>query len=305
MDGEGGTMRRRKDVTAGNPERGAANRQTSHSGQEYCLKHALIDLLSRGLSDNAEGTKSCYEQRAGHLARILGHAPLSSLHHDDLQRYIDERIAEGAARETVRKELCVFRRSVSLAIRRGVPCQEPKALLPRFRTRYTPKKQWLSPSQFEALLSYVAVDRGFWLLCAVYLGARLGELERLLWEDLAPDLSVAHIRGTKTAGSDRHVPIHPRLVAELRKRRSQAGPLLPHWHNVRRDLALACAALGIPKTTPNDLRRTFASWLVQAGESSFVVAQLLGHSSSTMVERVYGRLAPATLRAAVSKLPQR
>jgi hypothetical protein len=47
--------------------------------------------------------------------------------------------------------------------------------------------------------------------------------------------------------------------------------------------------------TPNDLPRTFASWLVQAGESLFVVATLLGHSSTRMVERVYGRLDAAAL----------
>lgn len=75
--------------------------------------------------------------------------------------------------------------------------------------------------------------------------------------------------------------------------------------NRRGSLRLPRSALFQWMAKGEPLRRTFASWLVQAGESSFVVAQLLGHSSSTMVERVYGRLAPATLRAAVSKLPQR
>lgn len=295
---------RDKKEPSGPTDRRDTHRHTSDTSQTYLLKHSLLDLLSRGLLDNAEGTKSCYEQRAGHLARLIGETPIASLSHDDLQAYIDKRIGEGAARETVRKELCVFRRALNLARLRGFEAPEAKEILPRFRTRYTPKKQWLSRSQFEALVSYLPKDRAFWVLCAVYLGARLGEIERLRWEDITSDFSAIHVRGTKTAGSDRHLPIHPRLLAELRQRRRKAGPVLPHWHNVRRDLALACAALDIPKTTPNDLRRTFASWLVQAGESSFVVAQLLGHSSSTMVERVYGRLAPATLRAAVSKLPK-
>ena len=55
--------------------------------------------------------------------------------------------------------------------------------------------------------------------------------------------------------------------------------------------------------TPNDLRLTFASWLVQARESLFVVATLLGHSSTRMVELVYGRLDHATLASAIAKLP--
>ena len=47
--------------------------------------------------------------------------------------------------------------------------------------------------------------------------------------------------------------------------------------------------LRIERVSPNDLRRTFASWLKQASVDSFVVAQLLGHSSSRMVEMVYYR----------------
>ena len=62
------------------------------------------------------------------------------------------------------------------------------------------------------------------------------------------------------------------------------------WPNVRRDLAVACRHAGIPRVSPNDLRRTFASWLKQRGVDSMVVARLLGHSSTAMVERVYGRL---------------
>ena len=55
--------------------------------------------------------------------------------------------------------------------------------------------------------------------------------------------------------------------------------------------------------SPNDLRRTFASWLKQAGVDSMVVAKLLGHTTSRMVELVYGHLNDATTSAAITKLP--
>jgi hypothetical protein len=42
----------------------------------------------------------------------------------------------------------------------------------------------------------------------------------------------------------------------------------------------------------------------QAGVDSLAVAHLLGHSSTRMVELVYGRLTTATYRAAVSVLPE-
>ena len=50
-------------------------------------------------------------------------------------------------------------------------------------------------------------------------------------------------------------------------------------------------------------RRTYASWMKQAGEDSAVVAKLLGHSSTRMVDAVYGRLNDANLMHAAALLP--
>ena len=44
--------------------------------------------------------------------------------------------------------------------------------------------------------------------------------------------------------------------------------VLEKWGNVCRDLAALCHQLGIPPVTPNDLRRTFGSWMVQGKVSS-------------------------------------
>ena len=55
--------------------------------------------------------------------------------------------------------------------------------------------------------------------------------------------------------------------------------------------------------TPNDLRRTFATWLKQSDVDSAVVAAMMGHSSTAMVDRVYGKLDEASYRRAIAKLP--
>ena len=49
------------------------------------------------------------------------------------------------------------------------------------------------------------------------------------------------------------------------------------------------------------LRHTFASWLVQSGESLYTVKELLGHSTMAMTER-YSHLASKNLKNAVMKL---
>ncbi len=80
------------------------------------------------------------------------------------------------------------------------------------------------------------------------------------------------------------------------------GKLVPGWGKVNRDLKAACKRAGIDAVSPNDLRRTFASWLLQAGVTSSVVAALLGHTTTTLVDLTYGRLDQGTLRDAVGKI---
>nr|MBK7068068.1 tyrosine-type recombinase/integrase [Deltaproteobacteria bacterium] len=74
------------------------------------------------------------------------------------------------------------------------------------------------------------------------------------------------------------------------------------WQNVRRDLREACKRTGIPPCSPNDLRRTFATWLRAAGAPTDLIAPVMGHADTRMVERVYGRLAPSDLRRRIDGL---
>jgi len=62
-------------------------------------------------------------------------------------------------------------------------------------------------------------------------------------------------------------------------------------------------SVGVLRVSPNDLRRTCATWMKQEGVDSAVVAKLLGHTSSRMVYLVYGQLANETLARAVADLP--
>lgn len=147
--------------------------------------------------------------------------------------------------------------------------------------------------------------RRLWVMVAAWAGLRLSEVERLRWEDVDIERGQLRVRGTKTGGSWRVVGLAPLLAQVLGQERKVKGPVVQTWHNVRRDLEVACNRAGVPRVTPNDLRRTFASWLVQAGESNFVVSRLLGHSTTKMVDLVYGQLNIKTLRDAVGKLPSK
>jgi hypothetical protein len=74
------------------------------------------------------------------------------------------------------------------------------------------------------------------------------------------------------------------------------GLFFRRWSNVRRDLIEACVRAGIPPCSPNELRRTCATWLRAAGAPPDLIAPVMGHADTRMVERVYGRLSPSDLR---------
>ena len=73
------------------------------------------------------------------------------------------------------------------------------------------------------------------------------------------------------------------------------------WSNVRRDLHAACDRAKIPRCSPNELRRTFADWLVEAGVSLHTIAPMMGHKDTRMLKRVYGKQTPEQLAAAVGR----
>jgi Phage integrase family len=65
----------------------------------------------------------------------------------------------------------------------------------------------------------------------------------------------------------------------------------------QQSLARACKRAGIPHTTPNDLRRTYSTWLRACGVPNELSAPTMGHKDTRMLDRVYARLPPEMLRA--------
>lgn len=129
---------------------------------------------------------------------------------------------------------------------------------------------------------------------AIATSAEWSALERARPGDVAPDLSSARVRGSKNLNRDRVVPLQllpfrMLLSYALENGGGQAGRLLSLSPNFRRILAEACARAGIPRCSPNDLRRTHAKWLRLSGVAPANIAPSMGHADSRMVERVYGK----------------
>lgn len=274
-----------------------ARTEAPKDAEPFWLKDALEDLLSLGCADNAEATRRMYKQRGEQIIRVLPGLDCNRASRDDYQRLISVRLKEGASPSTVHKELVTIRRALTLGRERGLYTGHLD-VLPKFKAKYVPRRRWLESEAFKGLLDTAPDGRRLWLAVAGYAGLRLSETEGLLWSDLDAPLAWLHVRGSKTKGSDRYIPVAKPLLRELKKvkKKDRTGLVCGPWPSCRRWLRRYAAC------SPNDLRRTFASWLKQAGKDSLAVAQLLGHTSTRMVEQVYGRLADRNLVDAVDAI---
>jgi integrase len=269
----------------------------------YTVDDAVNDFAEHGTLDVAPQTVRMYEERGGHLVRVLGPLDVYQIDLATVGKYIKQRLDEGAARETVRKELVTLRRSFDFAKGAGKYIGDVRALIPKFRVTYVPRTRWLREGEFRKLIAELDPHRQMWLLMAVYTGGRDSEIDALEWQHVDWSRRTVLLPGTKTAKARRLVPLHPVLSQVLAKSRQASGHIVGEWMNIRRDLERACDRAKIDPVTPNDLRRTYASWMKNAGVDSAVVAKLLGHASTKMVDLVYGRLDEATLQRAALTLP--
>jgi integrase len=248
-----------------------------------------------------------YLRKAGHLKRVFEMTDdgrempfgLARLDARDVDDYISRRRREGAHENTIAKELVTLRAALKIAKRRKLWLGDIAAVLPvGFAPEYKPRERFLTPAELQRLLAQLTPDRAARVAFVVATSACRGESDRARPEDVADDLGTVHIRGTKRRTRRRTVHIvlgsgRDLLRYALNNAEGEDGLLFRPWPNVGRDLPAACARAKIPRCSPNDLRRTFAHWLKDAGIPNELVAPEMGHTDTRMVERVYGRLSEA------------
>jgi integrase len=87
------------------------------------------------------------------------------------------------------------------------------------------------------------------------------------------------------------------LVFPNRKGKPMDGANIKHWVFYK-----VIKKLGLSKFRFHDIRHTFASLLLQQGESLHYVKEQMGHSSIQITVDIYGHIVPGSNRKAVNRL---
>jgi integrase len=212
------------------------------------------------------------------------------------RRSYDARSRKASANKT----LAILRAGLNLAYRNEkVPSNAAWRSIKPFEGVHHPRLRFLTVSEAKRLINAAGDEFRPMIQAALATGCRYSELCNLKISDFHIDHRTLHISQTKT-GKPRDIFLTDEGVAlfeSLAAGRKRSEPLirradgLPFGtaHQIRR-MKVACENARIETVTFHGLRHSYASALVKAGVPLIYVARSLGHTTTKMVEAVYGHI---------------
>jgi integrase len=276
-----------------------------------------------------------------HIVPLLGAIPVAQLSRQHVKDLLVAVRKKGLKPRTATGVLRTLSTVMSEAVEDGKlpanPALRPGRMNRTLRNPNELKKNPVDPytrEQVDVLLA--TAERHFpdwyvFMLCALRTGMRLGELRALEWDAIDwrnrfIEVRRNYVEGAFTVpknGLTRRVDTSTQLRAQLRLwrrqqrlvwlRQGQQFPTLVFPSNAGtplddsrvRKAMVAIARKGelmVRKQPVHVLRHTFASLLLQQGESLVYVKEQMGHSSIQITVDIYGHLVPGGNRGAVDRL---
>ena len=285
----------------------------------------LDEWLTRDVAgrDSAPSTIARHRWAADLWTSEIGVRRVADLSTREVEEALEALEAKPLSKASLRQALSTLIQALKYAERHDDVTRNV-ARLAGIPVRARDAKDRTSLTRGEAATLAAVLDgerNGGMFLLSLRVGLRPGEAAALYWEDI--DLAAGTVNVTrgmqtadgkrvvvdelKTTSAKRTLAVPVDVVAALKAHRamqrnerlaaeawaddrlvfaSKIGTALDAA-NTRRELARICSAAGVPSVLPNELRHTCTSLLADAGTAHESIAQLLGHSTTRMVETVY------------------
>lgn len=271
-----------------------------------------------------------------HVLPIFGNRPVTEISRLDVKKFLQDKTNAGFAASTVIHMKNCVGGVLNLAIDEGVIQANPAHKLGRvIRSKsLSIDIDPLNKEEISILLSSFQEHYPLHYPMALTLartGMRIGEALALQWGDIdfhGRFISIQRnfSRGkieTPKSGKSRRVDMSRQLADVLKdlkhQRRLEVAKKgwgrMPEWvfvsekgtafdssHFRARVFNRALEKAGLRKIRIHDLRHSYASLLIQAGESLAYIRDQLGHHSIKVTVDIYGHLAPEGNKAAVDRL---
>lgn len=294
------------------PARAPARSEIVTKGAVTVRDIVAREVAFRGVT-NKPSTAETYKHYQRQLVGHFGELPADQLDESAIVEYCAKRKAttkdarQPASMVSILRETKLLFSALQKSYRSKEISKDPATWWPKFRAEGKKGTRWLRREDFSKLRKQLKPYQRRWIDFAVLTGGDYGELLALRRRDCDVDQCLVHLScgegGGKTAHRSRVLRLPPLLLHHVRKIEGADEPILRPWRNRIRDLRDACARAGIERVNLKDLRRTFATWLRQAGTPSHEIKAMLGHSrGSTMLDKHYAVPDPARWAAYLDKL---
>jgi integrase len=302
---------------------------------EGTYRSAALPLLASTTRDNYEYVLGRY------LLPMFSNTSLRDLSTLTLQRYFSSLKVSHTSASKIRDVLASVMGS---AVRFGVVVKNPLTGVQLVPSRTGKKtKPTITPEQFHELVDLIAEPYSTMVYSCVLTGLRISELLALKWEDVHLDsitIDERYCRGDwacpKTNASGATIGVDESVIQRIQRLKDMEVTInwgargaqktfklvssdAPHDlvfqslrkgapmsdHNIlTRHLKPAGRKLGIGYVNWQVLRRSYATWLVQAGADPKAVQGLMRHSRIGTTMDIYAQFVPESQRRAVVQMTE-
>lgn len=226
----------------------------------------------------------------------------------DCRKYSAERIAAGRSVGTVWTELGHLRIVCRWAEKSQLIDRAPNIELPQ---KPAPKDRHLTDAEIAKLIDADAEPHiRIAILLMLTTAGRVGAILELTWDRVDFDRNQINLRVDSSGPRKGRavVPMNSTLRAALSVASDAAmTDYVVEWaggpvKSIRKGFASTVSNAGLKDVTPHTLRHTAAVRMASRGIPMPMISQYLGHSNTTVTERVYARFAPDHMSEAAAAL---
>lgn len=241
------------------------------------------------------------------IGERLGCIPINEVSTRDIMD-LHTSIASRVTNSTANRYLALCSGIFSLAQKCDLITKNPAKGVKKLKEA-DPRRRYLSTVELGRFIQ--ALDEServtsYALKLLLLTGLRKMELFSLQWSEVDMESGTARLILTKS-GKSRTMVFNSLALEMMKKLQSEASPNCPwvfparnggHIKDARKALWKAMKRANITDLHSHDLRRSFASLLVNANVDIYQIKDLLGHSSVAVTQKAYAHLQNDTLRSA-------